>query len=69
MAKRNLVKFQKGMSITVFLVDFGMEKKCAEALARLALALGIQMTLLRLRSTAGSIAGTCGSAPSAGDRH
>ncbi len=35
MAKRNLVQFQKGMSITVFLVDFGMEKKCAGALARL----------------------------------
>ena len=35
MAKRNLVQFQKGMSITMFLEDFGTEEKCAEALARL----------------------------------
>ncbi len=27
MAKRNLVQFQKGMSITMFLEDFGMEEK------------------------------------------
>ena len=35
MAKRNLVQFQKGMSITTFLKDFGTEEKCAEGLARL----------------------------------
>ena len=35
MAKRNLAQFQKGMSITMFLKDFGTEEKCAEALAKL----------------------------------
>ena len=35
MAKRNIVQFQKGMSITMFLEDFGTEVKCAEALAKL----------------------------------
>ena len=35
MAKRNLVQFQKGMSIAMFLEDFGTEEKCAEALAKL----------------------------------
>ncbi len=35
MAKRNLVQFQKGMSITKFLKDFGTEEKCAEGLARM----------------------------------
>ncbi len=32
MAKRNLVQFQKGMSITMFLEDFGTEEKCAGTL-------------------------------------
>ncbi|MCY4461736.1 MAG: hypothetical protein OXC26_15280 [Albidovulum sp.] len=32
MAKRNLVQFQKGMSITIFLEDFGTEEKCAGSL-------------------------------------
>ena len=35
MAKRNQVQFQKGMSLSTFLRDFGTEEKCAEALAKL----------------------------------
>ena len=35
MAKRNQVQFQKGMSLSAFLRDYGAEEKCSEALAKL----------------------------------